>query len=109
MLRIFTIATILALASASAQARTTIVRFDDLDVSNPGTNLVLADRIHQAATTACAVDKPNSGPITMFYRTVEKDCVSYVSKRALTKIQVLAGAQQLARQNRGQVLLAAGR
>ena len=89
MIRMLTIAAILALSGAAAQARTTSVIFGDLDMGAPGGAQTLAERIHEAAANVCAIDKPNAGTITLFYQTIEKDCVSYVSKRALTRIQTM--------------------
>lgn len=94
MIRTFTIAAILALTTIAAQARDTRVAFADLDIANPASAQVLAGRVHQAATAFCAMEKPNSGTIALFYGTIEKNCVSDVSVRALARIRVMAGTQR---------------
>jgi UrcA family protein len=94
MIRTFTIAAILALTTVAAQARDTRVAFADLDIANPAGAQMLAGRLHQAAAALCAMDKPNSGTIALFYGAVEKGCVNDISTRALARIRVMAQTQR---------------
>ena len=94
MIRMLTIAAILSLTGAAAQAGTTTVIYGDLDIGAPGGAQTLAGRIHEAATNVCSIDKPNAGTITMYYQTIEKDCVGYVSKRATLKVQAMVKEQR---------------
>ncbi len=99
MIRTLTLAAIFTLTAAAVQARDTTVLFGDLDIGTPGGAQALEARIHDAATNVCAIDKPHAGTIALYYQTLEKDCLGYVSKHALTKIQALVSEHRaLARQ-----------
>ena len=76
MFRVSTTLAILVLGISTAQAGDISVHFRDLDLSNARDAGVLATRVQSAATFACAVEKPQAGQTSMFYRQSYEECLA---------------------------------
>ena len=75
MLRAFTAASIIAMSITAARAAPVMdVKYSDLNFSNPSDARVLQDRIHQAATKACA-PLLNTSFTSLDYRTWYDGCM----------------------------------
>ena len=85
MLRTFATTLVLALTISAAQAGTSIVvRFSDLNVSNPGDAQILNSRIERAAGTFCASLRTSSS--TLFYDEWYARCVRDASATTSARI-----------------------
>jgi UrcA family protein len=89
MLRIFTIAALLALAATTAQAdSTTQVAFGDLNLSRPEDAQILADRLQTAAKMVCLDTNSIPGQIG---KAAMQECVDAAISTATARIEERIG------------------
>jgi UrcA family protein len=84
MLRTITVAALLVLGIATAQAEeeaTTLVSYSDLNLTNPSDAKVLAARLEDAATSVCVKANPSLSPSAL------QSCVDVSVHMAMSRIR----------------------